>query len=196
MEGQALKQGLLAFLMKWLEERFVPDFTTPYVEGQSRKTQLYGELLQFLGAMAPGLFFVFCFFVFLFFLFFCFFVFLFFCFFVFCFCFCFFICLVLFIICLFYYLSIIIVYLLSIILIIFVAFFVLVIEKKYLNLVLQVTKMLSKLFWIKDQTILVFLSILFFIFFVSPFFSFLGADFFFKIKKAFIHGCDTNNFEK
>ena len=48
------KQGLLAFMCLWLEHRFVPDFTTPYVDGQSKKTPLYGELLQFFSKMQPG----------------------------------------------------------------------------------------------------------------------------------------------
>jgi hypothetical protein len=54
MSAVTFRQGVHAFLLLWLEHRFVPDFTTPYVDGQSRKTPLYGELLQFMGKMTAG----------------------------------------------------------------------------------------------------------------------------------------------
>jgi len=53
-ESLKRKQGILGFVCLWLEHRFVPDFTTPYVDGQSKKTPLYGEFLQFFSKMQPG----------------------------------------------------------------------------------------------------------------------------------------------
>lgn len=55
MSAVTFRQGVHAFLLLWLEHRFVPDFTTPYMDGQSRKTPLYGELLQFMGKMTAGM---------------------------------------------------------------------------------------------------------------------------------------------